>query len=468
MDNVTVYIKRPVFWHQGLFLQPQHFQLTDQHHQFQFTPYREAGIPHFWGVVDMALQESALADRRIAFSSGKFLFPGGEYVEFPGAAIVPPRSFDKEWTEGDKPFPLWLGLRKLSDVTPNVAVVKSLADPPADQVRYLTTADADEVADFFHKGPAAQVKSLTYMVRIFFANEVEGLADYDLIQVANLVRDGEKIVLSPRFVPPCVTAGASTALMDIVREIRDSVAGRARTLEEYKSPGQAGKSDLDPSTMISLLALSTLNRYAPLLFHMTESGVVHPWNLYGLLRQMIGELSTFSARFTMLGETIDGNRLIPPYDHEALGDIFWAVRTLAEQALNEITVGPDQLVILNLDEPDHYSAELPEGFYNPRYRYYLSLRSDIDQDRLLQQAEGGAKMAAITALPDLISRSLSGVELIPMAAPPQGVPRREQALYFRIEPASEHWEAVAREQKVGFYLDNAPSDLKVEIIVRKR
>ncbi|MBF0171667.1 MAG: type VI secretion system baseplate subunit TssK, partial [Nitrospinae bacterium] len=160
--------------------------------------------------------------------------------------------------------------------------------------------------------------------------------------------------------------------------------------------------------------------------------------------------------------------LIPPYDHQNLGEIFWSVRTLAEQALNEITVGPDQLVTLTPDEPDHFSAELPDGFYNPRYRYYLSLRSESDQERLLRHAEGGAKMGAATALPDLISRSLSGVELIPLATPPQGVPRRTQALYFRIEPASEQWETVGREKKVAFYLDHSPDDLKVEIVVRKR
>ncbi|MBF0171357.1 MAG: type VI secretion system baseplate subunit TssK, partial [Nitrospinae bacterium] len=295
-------IKRPVFWHQGLFLQPQHFQLTDQHHQFQLTPYREAGLPHFWGVAQMALQESALADRRFVLASGSFLFPGGEYVEFPGNAIVPPRSFDAEWTEGDKPFAVWLGLRRLSDATPNVAVVKSLAEASSERVRYLTTADADEVADLFHQGPSAQVKRLTCLVRVFFAHEVEGLADYDLIPVALLQRDGGKIVPSRRFVPPCVGAQASPALMDILRELRDSVAGRARTLEEYKVTGAMGKGDFDPAGVLSLLALATLNRYAPLLTHYCEGGAVHPWSVYGTVRQMLGELSTFTARFNMQGE----------------------------------------------------------------------------------------------------------------------------------------------------------------------
>jgi Uncharacterized protein conserved in bacteria len=38
--------KKEVYWHQGMFLQPQHFQIADAHQQFRQKPLYEAGTPH--------------------------------------------------------------------------------------------------------------------------------------------------------------------------------------------------------------------------------------------------------------------------------------------------------------------------------------------------------------------------------------------------------------------------------------
>ncbi len=64
--------------------------------------------------------------------------------------------------------------------------------------------------------------------------------------------------------------------------------------------------------MVYLLALRSLNRYIPQLFHLSES-TGHPWTVYGLLRQLIGELSSFSEQFTVSGDTVDGSSELPKY-----------------------------------------------------------------------------------------------------------------------------------------------------------
>ena len=43
-------MERPLFWHQGLFLQPQHFQLEGLHTRSLLAPFHEFLTPHFWGV----------------------------------------------------------------------------------------------------------------------------------------------------------------------------------------------------------------------------------------------------------------------------------------------------------------------------------------------------------------------------------------------------------------------------------
>ena len=78
--------------------------------------------------------------------------------------------------------------------------------------------------------------------------------------------------------------------------------------------------------MVYLLALRSLNRYASLLVHMAAARHGHPWQAYGLLRQLIGELSTFSGEISFTGEDQEGSQLLPDYDHSELGACFAAAR----------------------------------------------------------------------------------------------------------------------------------------------
>ena len=80
--------KQGIYWYQGMFMQPQHFQLADLHAQFRDKPLMETGLPHFWGVGDLELSQSAIANRTIEVTRAQLLFPDRSYVEFPGNAVI--------------------------------------------------------------------------------------------------------------------------------------------------------------------------------------------------------------------------------------------------------------------------------------------------------------------------------------------------------------------------------------------
>ncbi|HTN67409.1 MAG TPA: type VI secretion system baseplate subunit TssK [Burkholderiaceae bacterium] len=456
-----------VYWHQGMFLQPQHFQLADRHHQFQQKPLMEVGLPHFWGVGELDLSAAAITNRVIEVASAKLVFPDHAYVEFPGNAAIAARPFNADWIEGDKPFSVYLGLKKLNRHEPNVSVVSNLADAGLATMRHASLNDPQEVADLYSDGPAAQVRTLLFVVKIFFENELDNLHDYDLIPIARLVRDGDTVKLSENFIAPCYALSGSDTLLRLLKDIRDELAGRARQLQEYKSPREMQKAESDAGHIVFLLALRSLNRFSPILFHLTESRAVHPWHVYGALRQLIGELSSFSERFNMLGEAEDGTPGLPPYDHADLGKCFGRVRSLVSQLLNEITVGPEFLAILEYRD-GHYSGLLPRAFFNLRNRFYLVVRSETAPDIMASSLLRDARLAATTEMPQLIAHALPGLELIHMAAAPQGLPRRAHTYYFRIEQISQQWEAVERDGGIALHWLDAPPDLKAEIVVLRR
>jgi type VI secretion system protein ImpJ len=458
--------KQAIYWHQGMFMQPQHFQLTDLHAQFRNKPLLESGLPHFWGVGGLDISQAAIANRTIEITRAQLLFPDRSYVEFPGNAVIAARSFDSAWTETDKPLTVYLGLKKLSIQEKNVTLADGL---PAAAVatRYISLGSPPEVPDLYSEGPAAQVRTLQHVIRIFFDGEIEDLGDYDLIPIARLARDGDAVRFSGDFIAPCYALGASETLALTIRDIRDELAGRARQLQEYKSAGDTPKTDLDPGYLTFLLALRSLNRASPYLFHLLETPQTHPWLVYGALRQLVGELSSFSLRFNMLGESEDGSPGLPPYDHANLGHCFTRVRAIISSLLNEITIGPEYLAILEY-ESGVYAGDLPRAFFDRRNRFYLVMRTAHDPNRVVDSVLRDARLAAADDIPGLVGHALPGLELIHMTTAPQGLPRRASSYYFRIEQISQLWDAVEQQGRIALQWLDAPEDLKAEIVVLRR
>lgn len=459
--------KQGIYWHQGMFLQSQHFQMADLHNQFQYKPMHEAGLPHFWGVGELELVASATANRTIEVQSARLLFPDRTYVEYPGNAVLKPRPFDLAWVEGDKPFTVYLGLKKLSSTEKNVTLVAGLAEAASAPTRYATLGNPPNSADLYSEGPDAQVRTLTHVVKVFFESEIDQLQDYTLIPIARLVRDGEAIKLSDSFIPPAYAISGSTVLTRLIKDLRDELTGRARQLQEYKSPREMQKAEFDAGYMVFLLALRSLNRASPYLFHLTETPQVHPWLAYGAMRQLVGELSSFSERFNMLGEASDGTPGLPPYDHTDLGKCFDRVRTMVSHLLNEITVGPEFMTILEYQNGYHV-GQLPRNFFGQRNRFYLVIRTEKDMEWVVDAIQRDARLAAMDEMPGLIAHALPGLELIHMAAAPQGLPRRAYSYYFRIEQMSQQWDVVEREGAIALHWLDAPADLKAEIVVLRR
>ena len=65
---------KPLFWHQGLFLQPQHFQLADLHQLHRFRAMRQYGLPYFWGVSGLKVRKGALERKKFEVTEIEVFF----------------------------------------------------------------------------------------------------------------------------------------------------------------------------------------------------------------------------------------------------------------------------------------------------------------------------------------------------------------------------------------------------------
>jgi len=455
-------IDQLLYWHQGLFLQPQHFQQNDARIEHRLTRTTELNHPYPWGLISLKINESALVAKQCLLDQLSVRFPEGTLAEYPGNAVLESRTLDLGEFSGGRT--LYVGLRRLLPGDANAQVFETLAEGARAGARFVVAADPEVIGDRLGNSPEARVRSMSYVLRLFWEDELEHLSAYELLPIARLDLDGDRVRPIQRYVPPSVNLAASSVLLQTMRELRDELVGRARQLSVYKQPGESRRGDIDGAQVNHLMALALLNRYGPLLTHLLETPQVSPWMIYGALRQLVGELSLFSEVCNMLGETPDGRLLVPPYKHEEAGAAIIALVALIGQQLNEISIGSELLVRLELSE-GLYQADMPEAFFGPRHRYFLVARSVTDPVWLAESLPLEGKLGALSVMDGLINRALPGVELVYLQVPPAGLPRVADALYFRLEPLSDGWEELQRERQAAFFLPQPPTDLVIDLVV---
>ncbi|MFA9460260.1 type VI secretion system baseplate subunit TssK [Thiohalorhabdus methylotrophus] len=458
--------RKPIFWQQGLFLQPQHLQYGDMRaRQLSYDLHRQLA-PHLWGVGALEVNEEALENGVFEVHSGNFLFQDGTHVFHPESAVLESRSFEQAWTDRNRPFRVFLGLPKLSAADANVAVG---SDGQGGGTRFVAAAEnTDGMPDLYQEGPRGEVQTLDHVLRILWDTEVQeegGEGRYHLIPLAQLISDGDMIRVDPAFSPPCLSIGASAGLMRLLRGVRDDLVGRAHQLEAYKVSSDAVSSDSSPRYMRYLLALQAFGRHVPTLVHYLEEPAVHPWEAYRTLRQLVGELSIYSTQVDVTGASPDRSDGLPVYSHADPGASFSAAIRILQRAMNEITVGPEELIHFEPVGEGRFHGDIPEDFLDRRNTLYLVLRTEEDFEDHLEPFLRFAKLGAGDEVELFARRALPGVGLQHVQVRPEGLPYRPNATYFRVDRGGEAWSAVERRGELDLLWDEAPADLSIELLV---
>ena len=458
--------KRPLFWHQGLFLQPQHFQHLDLYVQSLLTPFYSYQTPYFWGVKNIKIQESTLQERVFEIRQTEVIFQDGTWAALPGNALIQSRSFEDVPFDfdGEKPFRIYLGMRKWNQVDRNVTSTKATDDLTALGTRYQCTVDPEDVKDLHQDGPSANVRFMNYVLKLFWETEIEGLGEYWLIPIAQLELEGTDIRLSPNFIPPTFVLSGSDVLIQMMRGIVEQVTSRSRVLEPYKLSRDLQTSGIEGNYIRYQLALTALNRYAPLLHHMMETPSIHPWVLYGLLRQMIGELSSYTERIDALARLMDGTPLLPDYDHKNLGTCFNEAQTLINELLGAIIVGGENIVHLVRDRSE-FQGQIPLEAITDRNLFCLVVKTSADPDQIVNVLVHIAKVGSFEEMPTLLARALPGVPVDHRSTPPPGIPRRPDSLYFLLDRTHPQWQEIRRTGNICLHWDDAPEDATVDLVI---
>ena len=459
-----------LFWEHGTLLQPQHFQCLDA--QFQDTASLLAPMtnPWSWGVNKLEIQEEALLVGLFAITSLDALLPGGEHVVLGSNAVTAPRDFSEIWTDHAQPLDVYLGLPPQLEFGANVTEC-DIHDPTAclaAVTRYVARPEASEVPERLADGEPADVRFMHYNVRVLFGPESEKLATMPHIPLARLVREGESIRLAPDFCPPCLDIHVSPILVEAFTAVRNAIAARAKQLEDFKilpdisrNEG-ASRTALTNQTLVLYTMLGVLSRHAPMLEHYCEAPRMHPWTVYGLLRQLVGELSLFAADLAATGMTSTGDRAIPPYNHTNVAECFLAAKFVITRLVDTLAAGPAHTFAFEYNG-QHWFCRLP-SFARTGYEFWLQIHTTTPA-QLRTQVTNSGKFAPEHLLPALVSRSLPGIRLFPTDQPPPGLPRRDDICYFAVDRSDPMWGDIVQAGNPAFFLPGVAEGTGVRLLL---
>ena len=459
---------KPIFWHEGLFLQPHHFQWQDLYFQSLIEPLNRYLHPSMWGTGRIAIHVEALSNYVFNVLGGEFRFRDMTHVVYPGNAVLESRNFEKAWKDKGKPFTVYLGVRRLSHTGRNVSDPQQYESYSMLPTRFAADGDGEQLADFYEGSEALPVERLRYVLKLLWEDEKNSIGDYEVLPIARLENKKGEVVLSPDFIPPVLAVFSSAALTGVVRTIGELITSTANRLEASKNDRGVHTAEFGTKDMVFLLTLRTLNRYVLLLRHMLgKGGSVHPWSVYGVLGQLIGELSTFSSKVNPVNAKPDNAFFLFDYDHEELSKCFKRAASVLARLMIDIAADPEYVAPFVYDG-QNYTVELPTRMLQGAKRYYLAVSTDAPPDTVVAELEGQAKMSSSKYLALLIAQSLPGIGLKHTPHPPPELPRRNMAIYFVINHKNRLWQKVVEERNLALSWATRPEDAKLELMVAGR
>lgn len=461
--------QRPIFWHQGLFLQPQHLQCNDLWVSSELQVLKDHAHPYFWGVQGLEFDAQSLDSGKLALNRGEFVFRDGSSAAYPDTAVVAPRSLDDITVTEDGPVMVYAVLKRWDGQAANTTMVDDEEAAGGVQTMYSVLSNPEKAPDTLGDGPEADVQFMRRTIGLRFAHEMqeERMEGYEHLPLARLVKRQGKTVIDPDYIPPCLSIASSDQLSGVLKGLTETLVGRGRQMEGYKSPEEADAQNVNLSYLVLLMALRTMSRYAALCTHLQETGRIHPWQVYAVLRQLVAELSTFSLEVDILGYDSQDQRLLPAYDHDDLYACFNAAYTLALRIIDTIGSGPEMLLKMTYEEP-YYRVGLPEQVLQGGRSFWLLLKTESDPEWVADSVNTMLKLSPASGMTTILSRAVSGIPVTRQSKPPAGLPRQANTLYFRIHTDSRLWADVCTNKELSMFWDEAPKDLTAQIAILNR
>jgi len=437
----------PVAWTEGMFLRPHHFQQHELSIQGRLDYHLRAADPFHWGVREFALNEEALAARRIEILRLDAVLPGGTIVRYPGNAIVSQREFPATARSVD----VHVGVRRLSPMHPNSSPLDSAnGSDEALRVRYI--ARSESLPDLARGGFEVPIPLLLPNVRVFLGDEQEELEEYESLRLCRIEATGQSkrpFAQSATVSPPLLSVQAFPPLEADVRRIVAQIGQRMTVV--------ANRTELIAMGELPRLWMRyTLARMTPVLTHLLDVGETRPFALYTALIETAGALSAFRTREPAK---------LPRYDHLDPWPRFHELLEFIDAQLED--AAPTFTELKMPYDPTHrayVTNALTVPLADPRNRFTLGLRAKMESAKLTEFVTKYGKAGSRKWIRLVVDSHTPGLTLERLAGEPTDIAGPPGSVYFKLEPYEAHWSEVTKEFSLALALAEH-TDVEVSLYI---
>ncbi|MDR1546118.1 MAG: type VI secretion system baseplate subunit TssK [Deltaproteobacteria bacterium] len=449
---------RPIFWQQGIFLEPHHFQLMEMQRKSDLTHLFGSLIPYPWGLTNLKIDRDALNNFTFQVLELDLWLPDGRRLILSENLQLVQRNFRQAWTNPDELLPVYLAVPMFSEVAPNVNPEAGPEGTGGFRSRLFNASGEPEIVpDLLGEGPAGRVEMLYYNAFLLFGDEisqaVQGIA---LTPLARLQRDGDRVRILSAYSPPTLRLYQGHPLKDLLLDVLEILRAKSRQLEEYKiTPAQSRREGTVGNALTLVTVLGIVCRHVARLHHLLNAPALHPYAAFSALRELAAELTVFAPGLSALGESLSGQGGgLQPYDHLDPYPAFEETRIVIARLLDSVSVGPE-LTLIFQQRGRAFLLDLPP-WLDAGFVCWLSVRTDAPLEETAESLTAYGKLGAPNRVENLVSYNLPGIALTALPTAPVGLPRSPDTVYLSLRQSDPMWAEALKARRLALFWDQAP------------
>jgi type VI secretion system protein ImpJ len=432
-----------VAWKDGMFLLPQHFQQAERSLEAALRTQVLGPAPLGWGVLELALNTTAIAEGRLEIERCRAILPDGTAVDIPGTDLPPP-AVTLRAGPAEQAIAVYLTLPAKRARTPLVTSTSERVE-----VRFVERSLT--VPDDLDPEQHQTIDIATKNLRLGLGSAaLEGVV---ALQLAEVTRGADGAwTLRSDYVAPTPLLTAAPGLQHKVQQLLARV--RAKVDELAAKRRQAGEAlAFDAATLTQFWLLHALQQQLPVVRHQLGCSATHPAQLYAELLRLAGGLLVFSP---------DASPDFPVYQHDAIGACYAAL-LLRIQELLGIVVRERYTVIRLTQNRSVWDGRIDDAALLERGEFYLVATGDVPRQEF-ERLPGACKVAESGRVESLARTANPGLRLESVPRPREPIPVRKDAQYFRLFSEGPLWEEVRKSGQIGLFVPRAPEGLTLELV----
>lgn len=439
-----------VVWYEGMKLDPHHFQQSDRYYQYNIHSRFRLLSPNFWGISEMKFDSAALAGGSLGFVNCSGIMPDGFGFSMPDNDPLPKsRNFEDLFEATSEKLDVFLALPNENFSGNNCRI-----DDTSNNNNTRFVLQNLEMPDY---NTGINMRSVGIAKPNFqFRFGDEALEDFSSIKIGEIARSSDgKYNIDQTYIPPSLSVSNSEMLQELARKLLGALISKSKELRTQTS---IHKPELSLTQVEILMMLQTINSFVPLLNYYYQSQNTHPENLYVLLLNLAGQLSTYSNMGIKTSE-------FPAYDHKHLNEVFNQVINDINMMLNvqKTVERRDVIIPLRKQADTLYVGQLSPNQISSHF--FIAVTGDMPEKKIISELAKNIKISAYEEIFAVHQAGIQGVTIEYVARPPVGISVNEKAHYFKINKEGRFWEKIVAKNNIAFFIAAEFKTLQMELVL---